>query len=412
MLGIDVRHINLYFALAFVLLLPFSFLLSLVIVFWGLWQIVDYKNLKLQGIYRNGWVLLSVLFFLLHVFAVFFSHNTKEALTSIEIKLGFFFLPLLVYNAGFNVHSIKRIAGFFLLSTTIAVLVCILRASYLYFSSDKGFVTYNDFSWFLHPSYFAMYLVFSLLILFVNKVRLSSNNWLHWFMLLLISGLLVSGIFLCASKMGMLTFGILVPVLILILLLRNRQYILALLSVVVSALALFVILRSDIPAVARLKNAFAFAESSAVPIDVTTAESNAVRVLIWTEAAQIIKEKPVLGFTPGDANDRLYESYKQKGLTGAMEKHLNAHNQYLQTTIGLGVVGGIILLILTLGLVIAGALKRNSLLVLFGLLTVLNFAVESMLQTQAGTLFFVFFFAVLAVPQQASGQPGNRAYRK
>jgi O-antigen ligase len=395
---LDLRYINLYIALAFVLLLPFSVLLSLVIGLWALWQVINYRHVRLQGLFKNGWVLLSVAFFLMHVIAAFFSQNTKEALTSIEIKLSFLLLPILMYMSGFDARAVKKICSFFVLSVTLSLLICLVRMVYMYFTTDKGWLTYSDFSWFLHPSYFAMYIVFSLLILFVAQLRLSSNTWLHWFMLLLVSGILVTGLFCCASKMGILTFGALIPVLILVLLLRNGRYLISALFVAATILAVVLVLRSDMSAVMRLKGAFTVA-GSAENIDIKTTESNAVRILVWGEAARLIADKPLLGYTPGDANDRLYEAYKQKGMEGALEHHLNAHNQYLQTTIGLGFVGGILLAVLTLGPLIYGIFRKNGLAVLFGLLMILNFAVESMLQTQAGTLFFVFFFALLTIPQ-------------
>jgi hypothetical protein len=96
----------------------------------------------------------------------------------------------------------------------------------------------------------------------------------------------------------------------------------------------------------------------------------------------------------GDANDMLYQSYKENGLTGALSHHLNAHNQYFQTFIGLGFFGFIILLSLTFGYLIKNILTKHFLFILFSTLIILNFLVESMLQTSAGVLFFCFFFCL------------------
>ena len=74
-------------------------------------------------------------------------------------------------------------------------------------------------------------------------------------------------------------------------------------------------------------------------LDKTSVESTTVRVLIWNEASQIIKQNLWVGVAPGDANDALYEGYNQNGLTGAYAKKLNAHSQYFQTTVGLGLIG-------------------------------------------------------------------------
>ena len=82
-------------------------------------------------------------------------------------------------------------------------------------------------------------------------------------------------------------------------------------------------------------------------------------------------------------------------MTGALKKKLNAHNQFLQTFIGTGIIGFLLLLSITLGAIIKGFINKNYLLILFSLLMILNFLVESMLQAQAGFIFFVFFFCIL-----------------
>jgi O-antigen ligase len=133
--------------------------------------------------------------------------------------------------------------------------------------------------------------------------------------------------------------------------------------------------------------------------DKTATESTAVRMLIWKEARGVIGEHPLLGVSPGDANDVLYERYKENGLSGAFEKKLNAHNQFLQTGVGLGLIGIASLLSL---FVIPLSMKPRRLLVFFLLIVAVNFLTESMLQTMAGCIFFGYFYAVLSFDHQAA----------
>ena len=81
-------------------------------------------------------------------------------------------------------------------------------------------------------------------------------------------------------------------------------------------------------------------------------------------------------------------------MTGALAKKLNAHNQYLQTFIGTGILGFVLLLIMTLFLIIYSFFKKNYILMLFSILISFNFMVESMLQSQAGFIFFTFFLCL------------------
>ena len=174
----------------------------------------------------------------------------------------------------------------------------------------------------------------------------------------------------------------------------NKNYKLIIISVLFFTIGSLFFLLSDSIAAARLRSSFQFLSSSENNIDKSTTESNAVRVLVWQQAIQLIKEKPILGYTPGDVNDKLYASYKENELTGALENKLNAHNQFLQTSLGIGVIGLLILLSLILFPIINGIKTKNVLIIFFSFLLFLNFIVESMLQTSAGTLFFTFFIGL------------------
>ena len=72
-------------------------------------------------------------------------------------------------------------------------------------------------------------------------------------------------------------------------------------------------------------------------------------------------------------------------------KKLNSHNQFLQTTIAIG-LPGLIVLLLILGIPLFLFYRQSDFsAVIFVLLIVFNFLFESMLETQAGVIFFSFF---------------------
>jgi hypothetical protein len=66
----------------------------------------------------------------------------------------------------------------------------------------------------------------------------------------------------------------------------------------------------------------------------------------------------------------------------------------MQTFIGLGLIGFISLCLITVWQLIKAIKQKHFLLLIFSLLIILNFLVESMLQSMAGTLFFVFFYCI------------------
>lgn len=322
-----------------------------------------------------------------------FSDNKQEALVSIEGKLSFFAFSLLLFCIDYEPLKVKKIVTAFVTGCFLATAFCLFRAFGLYVLDQVNAFFYSDFSYFLHPSYFAMYLLLAQLI-----VILFYKEWLSHIKNLdykigFITVLNVTGIFLCSSKMGLISALVLLPVTFAVILFK-RGYKKTIAGLVLSLVIGLVVAYKLFPSpFERIRVAFTVT-ASAEHIDKTASESTAVRILIWEQAVKIIKQHPVFGITPGDTNDALYKAYEENGLTGALTKKLNAHNQYLQTFIGTGLIGFLLLCLMTLGCMIIGFAKRNYILALFSILMILNFLVESMLQTQAGIVFFVLFLCI------------------
>ena len=108
----------------------------------------------------------------------------------------------------------------------------------------------------------------------------------------------------------------------------------------------------------------------------------------------IIKENFWTGVGTGDVTDRLHSLYQNENFNYALHKNLNAHNQFIQTFIAIGIVGFLLLI----GLVVLPAVLalRNGeiLFVSFLLISVLNFFAESVLEREAGIVWFSFFYSL------------------
>jgi O-antigen ligase len=124
-------------------------------------------------------------------------------------------------------------------------------------------------------------------------------------------------------------------------------------------------------------------------------EGTTGRLLIWENSLEIIRNNFLFGVGTGDVKDFLLEKYEENKFTYYQNKEFNAHNQYLQTFISLGLFGFIVLL-LTLMLPLAYAIKNKQFIYLFFLIIFsLNLLVESMFETQAGVVFYAFFNSFL-----------------
>jgi O-antigen ligase len=305
--------------------------------------------------------------------------------------MSFLLLPFFFFCFKWPLQIIKRCLVSFVSGCFFACLALIVRAFYYASKGHPEYFFYTDFSAFLHASYFAMYLIMAIAIvvlLYPKWFKDQKNvNYTSYFFAIVF----IITIFLCSSKLGIISFFISMPLLILykyraFLNIKKISYLLIIL--IVLGFVSFKLLPQVFNRLSALTTV------STAHLDKTSAESTTVRILIWEQCVQIIKANFWLGTGVGDANDALYSAYKANGLTGAYEHKFNAHDQYFQTFIGLGVVGFLILIVLTFGYLIKGIVKKHFLLFLFSLLIVLNFFVESMLQTSAGVLFFTFFFCL------------------
>ena len=375
--------------------LPFGINYAVFILIWSICFFLfdDVKN-SFNSIFNNKWSFIVIGFFLLHVVGYFFSENKIESSSAIEIKLCFLAFPILFFGSHYSHTHVKKIVISFVSGCMLVSFLCIFRACYLYFFEDTNAFFYSDFSYFIHPSYMAMYLVFALLI-----VMLFYKNWLaHLHLLNIKLGFMavvfLVTIFLCSSKLGLLSAFFLLPTTFSVLL-YNKGYKKIIIGLVLALLGLATASYKLFPTpFKRFQTAINVTKSSQT-IDKTDAESTAVRILIWKESIKLIKNKFWFGTTAGDVNDKLIESYEKEGLTGALTKKLNAHNQFLQTFIGTGFIGFVLLILMTLFLIVYSFIKKNYILMLFSILISLNFMVESMLQTQAGFTFFTFFLCLI-----------------
>jgi O-antigen ligase len=397
-----------FFPVLFCFCLPFgSLFISGVIVLWTISSLFNIDPVQLKKGFRNPTLWVCILFFLLTVVSAFFSSDREDALFSIEIKMTLVLFPYLMFCFYWPLEILKRCVISFVSGCFFACLYLIVRASLYAMNGDTGYFYYTLFSDFIHTSSFAMYLVLA-----ITFVTLLYHKWFYtqksiiyssWFFVFIF----IASIFLCSSKLGLISFFICFTI---VCFYRFRLY-LKPVSMVAALLVVFataVLLSKLFPGpVDRMSSLSAVSLEN---LDKTSSESTTVRILIWREAADLIRNNFVFGTGVGDANASLYAAYEKNGLTGALEHKLNAHNQFLQTFIGMGVIGFLSLCILTFGMIVKGVKQRKFFLFIFSLLIILNFLVESMLQRSDGTLFFTFFlcfFNLVEEKQLLEADPGK-----
>ena len=124
-------------------------------------------------------------------------------------------------------------------------------------------------------------------------------------------------------------------------------------------------------------------------------DGTTVRLWIWRSALSVVTEHSLLGVGTGDVRDELYQEYIKQGMYYVAFLKFNAHNQYLETWLGVGVFGLLALLAIFIAPLWVGIKRRDWLLVGFICLCSVSFMFESMLNSIAGVGFFAIFYTIL-----------------
>ena len=127
--------------------------------------------------------------------------------------------------------------------------------------------------------------------------------------------------------------------------------------------------------------------------NVSTSESSAVRLLVWSSTINILKTDWLFGVGTGDIHEELNKEYKKNNYESALKEQLNVHNQFLVTFLGQGIVGLICILLLFFYPLKIFWKNKDLIALLFLFICAINFLFESMLNNQAGVVFFAFFYS-------------------
>lgn len=122
------------------------------------------------------------------------------------------------------------------------------------------------------------------------------------------------------------------------------------------------------------------------------------RVGITQSSINLIKDNPLTGQGVGDYEESLHDQYAEDEQT-FKGKDFNAHNQYVETLLAVGVVG-LLLLLAYLLLPLACAVGRKGVfwqVFFFTGVVLFNLFFESMLERQMGMLFIGFFLSLLVL---------------
>lgn len=379
-----------YLALIIALCLPVARLTPVFIALMFLnWLIEgDFKN-KFQIIAKNKLALLFILFYVMHLIGLIYTGNIDSGLFDLQVKLSLFIFPLLLASRPLNKEQIRIIFIAFIAGGILSSFIMLSRAIYTYTIFGENNFFYQAFSFLIHPSYLSMYFNLCIAWLLLNILGpmkgLKPSKPISILIILFFSFIIV----LLSSKMGLLIMVMQYVGFTIWFIIISKRYVLGTAGLALIALSAFSLVHF-VPEIGdRVNNAIAAMSNST--INQAEAESTAVRMLIWKAANQVITDNFFIGAGTGDSRDVLVQEYEKRGMTGALEHKLNAHNEFYQVFVSIGLIGFLIF-ILSLLIPLFSAFKtKNAIYILFLLMLILNFIPESMFETQAGVMFYAFF---------------------
>ncbi len=376
-----------------------------------------YERLKGRIASPIQWTLpliLMVLFFVVHVIGFGWSYNMAYAKSDLEIKAAFVIVPLVFWLANFTV-SINRLVNWLIFVLVLANLGLNVFALFksIVNPEDNHFAYFTEsyFSQLMHRSYWATYCAIAAVWSLVQWWKNSNGKAWYLFAFLMLS----SAVIQTASKAGVIIFALLfVAVLVQMIFTssnrRLKQLALVLLLVIP---VLFTVVGGRLTA--RFAQVFG-AIGQVETVNNPSTESNAARIIMWSTSTKIIQERFWLGTGTGDVKDVLTHTNWKLHNTGVARSQLNAHNQFLNTWVQLGVIGFLALI----GLFISVFFMRTAdtdrwFSRLFIAAIFISCLFESFIETQAGIMpvcLLIAAFAASAVqPKKASTLKNNKGVK-
>jgi len=421
-----ITNINFFALLLFVFWLPLNDEFKpAILAFWIFtWLLEGNFKTRFKN-FPNKLIYLSLAFYIfLYIFSLLYTDNIDYGLFEIQRKLSIVFFPILIIGSNLKIKENKNTILFtFVIANLFASIYLLSNAffSNLIIENGEWYIKYwhwdgfkdNTFwqvvnmrysnfsssylSIFIHPSYFSMYILFSIIIL-IDFLR---NNILKSKILKFISFITILFfifiIYLLQSRAGFITLFITIIFIFFFELKKYKTKKLIFSGIVIIAISVFFVFSSS-----NMQTAFSKLENYTSKKNKLEFVKQDARLQTWYSATKLIKENFWFGTAPADVYEVLTKKYKSFNFEGAEKQQLNAHNQYLETFAGLGIIGFISLMsIFIAGFIFA---YKNKHYLMFFLLLILsvNFLFESMLNRMAGVLFMMIFYSLFVFGDKQS----------
>ncbi len=390
-----------YILLIFCFIIPFFPQLGAIlsIIFFLFWLLEGnfsqrFRILKTEK-YRFCF-LLPVLFFMCHCIRFLFSTNDAGyELFDIQTKLFLFILPLLFLVLPLDLFSRKKVNYYFIaficgfLSYSVYTLIRALYSCIFQGALFQYEFFYSYLSDYIHPSYASLFGIFALLFCFY--LREQKEKILPRWLCEIFIWIIPAYICLLSSRIGIISLILVLLILTFYRIHKKKRYwSLISLMVLLIVLSVAAIQKTEI-AKARYNDVKSIIISSKNTSNTSNNEN--VRIVLWKSAFNGFLHGNIwIGEGPAKVKSTIAKEAEKLNAPAVAGSNYNAHNQFLQTLLALGIIGFVILLSCFVVPFCIGIKYRLYFLIIFIVVLTINNLAESMLEVFKGNLFFGFFF--------------------
>lgn len=373
------------------------------------------SNKDLKGIIREKYLIAFILFFLVSLYGLFISENKEYGLKILQRNLPFLIFPFIFHRLKSVDINHKLVKFGFVFLTFVATIYCQI-ANLLHWQWVNSFST-NDFSlydyfthsWFtysklsrsidLQPSFFALFILVSVVIIFHYLIIEKNVKRLHILLGSCILLYFTVFLFQLSSRIGIIVFVLILGYYFYMIRIK-KLYKIILLG---SSVLLFSLLIVNSRFMDRISELQILVEESKDKgdnsLNVKKIRIHALKAFANQDATDII-----FGQGTGDAQTYLNAYYKENILdtSGTFKKQwkvlgLHYHNQFIQTFGETGIFGFSTLMLILYLLFKRAYLLENKEHVILILICVLFFLADSVLVRHKGLVFFIvmnLFFSI------------------
>jgi O-antigen ligase len=360
----------------------------------------------LRGTFRN-WTsqnrgLLLIIVVLIFIYLIAFLTNSSDPSNQKLLKIKYC-LPLILLAIAVNTNLKQEICLHY-----VALITGVLISIFMHFGWAVMLIDGAEIKnkLFANPQYYLESTVFSRIHhSYLSVLYLASLTFLHFKRdilairkkeIIILSLLIITGLIFAFSRAAILS-------LLLILIYFSLKWSFHLLKFEISHRGRFL-------AAALTSICLTILVLVDIRIDPTT-ENPAVRGLstrmdIWTHAVDLIKQKPITGWGPGNYKYALLESNYASSFNINRWKVLNTHNQFLETAGMFGLPAALVLiwfLFYPTGFS-RQSVKQSDFIITAALIFVTAFFFESMLNRNLGVLYFGLYYGLLIKTKMIYGR--------